>query len=51
MPTIPTPNAPVSYDQLVHLLKDDNKVKVAGESVPFGCGVLELILLCDRYRR
>lgn len=31
MPTIPTPNAPVSYDQLVHLLKDDNKVKVAGE--------------------
>ncbi|KAJ9102316.1 hypothetical protein QFC20_005009 [Naganishia adeliensis] len=33
MPTIPTPNAPVSYDQLVHLLKDDNKVKVAGIDV------------------
>ncbi|KAI5450240.1 hypothetical protein NCC49_003257 [Naganishia albida] len=33
MPIIPTPNAPVSYDQLVHLLKDDNKVKVAGIDV------------------
>ena len=32
MSSIPTPNAPKTYDELVELLKNDNKVKVAGES-------------------
>ena len=34
MPLLPTPNAPTSLDELKELLKDDNKVKVAGTSTP-----------------
>jgi hypothetical protein len=32
MPSIPTPGAPKTYDDLVALLEHDNKVKVAGQS-------------------
>ncbi|KAJ9103055.1 hypothetical protein QFC21_002477 [Naganishia friedmannii] len=33
MPSIPTPGAPKTYDDLVKLLENDNKVKVAGVDV------------------
>lgn len=32
MPNSPTANAPKDYDELVKLLENDTKVKVAGES-------------------
>ena len=31
MPNSPTPNAPKDYDELIKLLENDTKVKVAGE--------------------
>jgi hypothetical protein len=31
MPNSPTPNAPKDYDELVKLLENDTKVKVAGK--------------------
>ena len=31
MPNSPTPNAPRDYDELIKLLENDTKVKVAGE--------------------
>jgi hypothetical protein len=32
MPSSPTPGAPTTQEELKELLKDDTKVKVAGES-------------------
>jgi hypothetical protein len=34
MPNSPTPNAPKNYDEIVKLLEDDTKVKVAGQFIP-----------------
>jgi hypothetical protein len=31
MPNSPTPNAPKDYDELIKLLENDTKVKVAGQ--------------------
>jgi hypothetical protein len=31
MPNSPTPNAPKDYDELIKLLENDTKVKVAGK--------------------
>jgi glutamine synthetase len=36
MPNSPTPNAPKNYDEIVKLLENDTKVKVAGQ---FGLGL------------